>query len=133
MPSRWAACDDERFTLIEDPYKDGAYRSLHTATAQLIRTPLLQTEHVRTLEPHVDFALADATDLLRGDVGYDGITGVMKLAHAAEGLGLDIEMHGPGPAQRHVMTSIRNTNYYEMGLLHPCNAGTNVPDLHRLC
>jgi len=51
----------------------------------------------------------------------------MKLAHAAEGLGLDIEMHGPGPAQRHVMTSIRNTNYYEMGLLHPCNAGTNVP------
>lgn len=26
--------------------------------------------------------------------------GVMKLVHAAEGLGLDIEMHGPGPAQR---------------------------------
>jgi hypothetical protein len=26
------------------------------------------TEHVRTLEPHVDFALAEATDFLRGDV-----------------------------------------------------------------
>ena len=82
------------------------------------------TEHVRTLEPHVDFAIADATDYLRGDIGYDGITGVMKLAHAAEGLGLDIEMHGPGPAQRHVMTSLRNTNYYEMGLVHPKCEGT---------
>ncbi len=33
-------------------------------------------------------------------------------------------MHGPGPAQRHVMTSLRNTNYYEMGLVHPKCEGT---------
>lgn len=122
------ACDDERFFWLEDPYKDGGISQFaHRKLRQLIRTPLLQTEHVRTLEPHVDFALADATDFLRGDVGYDGITGVIKLAHAAEGLGIDIEMHGPGPAQRHVMTSIRNTNYYEMGLLNPCNQGTAFP------
>jgi L-alanine-DL-glutamate epimerase-like enolase superfamily enzyme len=122
------ACDDERFYWLEDPYKDGGISQFaHRKLRQLIRTPLLQTEHVRTLEPHVDFALADATDFLRGDVGYDGITGVIKLAHAAEGLGLDIEMHGPGPAQRHIMTSLRNTNYYEMGLLNPGNQGTNVP------
>lgn len=119
------ACDDERFFWLEDPYKDGGISQFgHRKLRQLIRTPLLQTEHVRTLEPHVDFALAEATDYLRGDIGYDGITGVMKLAHAAEGLGLDIEMHGPGPAQRHVMTAIRNTNYYEMGLVHPKAAGT---------
>jgi L-alanine-DL-glutamate epimerase-like enolase superfamily enzyme len=62
---------------------------------------------------------AEATDFLCGDVGYDGITGVMKLAHAAEGLGLDIEFHDPGPAQRQCMAAIRNTNYYEMGLIHP--------------
>jgi len=86
---------------------------------QLIKTPLLMTEHVRTLEPHVDFALAEATDFMRGDVGYDGITGVMKLAHATEGLGLDIEFHGPGPAQRQCIAAVRNTNYYEMGLIHP--------------
>ncbi len=122
------ACDDERFYWLEDPYKDGGISQFaHRKLRQLIRTPILQTEHVRTLEPHVDFALADATDFMRGDVGYDGITGVIKLAHAAEGLGLDIEMHGPGPAQRHVMTSVRNTNYYEMGLLNPANDGTNVP------
>ena len=122
------ACDDERFYWLEDPYKDGGISQFaHRKLRQLLRTPILQTEHVRTLEPHVDFALADATDFLRGDVGYDGITGVMKVAHAAEGLGLDIEMHGPGPAQRHVMTSLRNTNYYEMGLLNPANEGTSSP------
>lgn len=119
------ACDDERFFWLEDAYKDGGISQFgHRKLRQLIRTPLLQTEHVRTLEPHVDFALADATDYLRGDLGYDGITGVMKLAHAAEGLGIDIEMHGPSPASRHCMTSIRNTNFYEMGLVHPKNKGT---------
>jgi len=114
------ACDEERFFWLEDAYKDGGISQFgHRKLRQLIKTPLLQTEHVRTLEPHVDFVLADATDYVRGDIGYDGITGVMKLAHAAEGLGIDIEFHGPSPAVRHCMTSIRNTNYYEMGLVHP--------------
>jgi L-alanine-DL-glutamate epimerase-like enolase superfamily enzyme len=122
------ACDEERFFWLEDAYKDGGISQFsHRKLRQLIKTPLLQTEHVRTLEPHVDFALADATDYLRGDVGYDGITGVMKLAHAAEGLGLDIEFHGPGPAVRHCMSSIRNTNYYEMGLVHPKSPGSFAP------
>jgi L-alanine-DL-glutamate epimerase-like enolase superfamily enzyme len=114
------ACDAARFFWYEDPYRDGGISQFaHRKLRQLIKTPLLMTEHVRSLEPHVDFALADATDFLRGDVGYDGITGVMKLAHASEALGIDIEFHGPGPAQRQCMAAVRNTNYYEMGLVHP--------------
>jgi L-alanine-DL-glutamate epimerase-like enolase superfamily enzyme len=62
---------------------------------------------------------------VRGDIGYDGITGVVKLAHACEALGLDIEFHGPGPAQRQCMSAIRNTNYYEMGLIHPKAPGSS--------
>jgi L-alanine-DL-glutamate epimerase-like enolase superfamily enzyme len=122
------ACDEERFFWLEDPYNDGGISQFgHRKLRQLIRTPLLQTEHVRSLQPHVDFVLADATDFVRGDIHYDGITGVMKLAHAAEGLGIDIEFHGPGPAQRHCMTSIRNTNYYEMGLVHPKAPSSHIP------
>jgi L-alanine-DL-glutamate epimerase-like enolase superfamily enzyme len=122
------ACDEEKFYWYEDAYKDGGISQFaHRKLRQLIKTPLLQTEHVRTLEPHVDFALADATDFVRGDIGYDGITGAMKLAHAAEGLGIDIEFHGPGPYVRHCMTSIRNTNYYEMALVHPKSPGTFAP------
>jgi L-alanine-DL-glutamate epimerase-like enolase superfamily enzyme len=114
------ACDEARLFWYEDPYRDGGISQFaHRKLRQLIKTPLLMTEHVRSLEPHVDFALAEATDFLRGDVGYDGITGVMKLAHASEALGLDIEFHGPGPAQRQCMAAVRNTNYYEMGLIHP--------------
>ena len=119
------ACDEAKFFWLEDPYKDGGISQFgHRKLRQLIKTPLLQTEHVRSLEPRIDFAIADATDFLRGDVNYDGISGVMKLAHAAEGLGLDVEMHGAGPAQRHVMTAMRNTNYYEMALVHPKAPGT---------
>ena len=114
------ACDRNDYFWYEDPGRDGGISQfMHRKLRQLITTPLLMTEHVRTLQPHIDFALADATDYIRGDIGYDGITGVMKLAHACEAIGLDIEFHGPGPAARHCMASIRNTNYYEMGLVHP--------------
>ena len=126
------ACDEARFFWYEDPFRDGGISQFaHRKLRQLIRTPLLQTEHVRSLEPHIDFVVADATDYVRGDVGYDGITGVMKLAHAAESLGIDIEFHGPSPAARQCMAAIRNTNYYEMGLVHPKVAASHAPDLYQ--
>jgi L-alanine-DL-glutamate epimerase-like enolase superfamily enzyme len=125
------ACDDARFYWYEDPYRDGGISQFaHRKLRQLIHTPLLMTEHVRSLEPHIDFAIAEATDFVRGDVGYDGITGVMKLAHACEALGIDIEFHGPGPAQRQCMAAVRNTNYYEMGLIHPKAPASHPPHLY---
>jgi L-alanine-DL-glutamate epimerase-like enolase superfamily enzyme len=126
------ACDEAKFFWYEDAFRDGGTSQFaHRKLRQLIRTPLLQTEHVRSLEPHIDFAIADATDFVRGDVGYDGITGMMKVAHACEALGLDIELHGPGPAQRQCMASIRNTNYYEMGLVHPNAPASHDEHLYR--
>jgi L-alanine-DL-glutamate epimerase-like enolase superfamily enzyme len=125
------ACDEARFFWYEDPYRDGGISQFaHRKLRQLIKTPLLQTEHVRSLEPHIDFVIAEATDFVRGDVGYDGITGVMKLAHASEALGIDIEFHGPGPAQRQCMAAVRNTNYYEMGLVHPKAAASHSEQLY---
>ena len=125
------ACDEQRFFWYEDPYRDGGISQFAPKKLrQLIKTPLLLTEHVRTLEPHIDFVLAEATDFVRGDVGYDGITGVMKLAHACEALGIDIEFHGPGPAQRQCMAAVRNTNYYEMGLIHPKAPASGNPHLY---
>ena len=55
----------------------------------------------------------------------------MKVAHAAEALGLDVEIHAPGPAHRHCMAAIRNTNYYELGLVHPSDQGLPGPRLRR--
>ena len=114
------ACDEEGYFWYEDPFADGGISQFaHRKLRQLVSSPLLMTEHVRTLEPHVDFILADATDFVRGDVAYDGITGAMKLAHAAEGMGIDIEFHSPGPAQRQCIAAIRNTNFYELSGSHP--------------
>ena len=115
------ACDEAGYFWYEDPYKDGGVSAFaHRKLRQMIRTPILLGEHVRGLEAHVDQVVADGTDYVRADADFDmGITGVMKLAHAAEGFGLDCEIHAPGPAHRHCMASIRNTNYYELGLVGP--------------
>ena len=115
------ACDEAGFFWYEDPYADGGSSAFaHRKLRELIRTPLLLGEHVRGLEAHVDQVLAGGTDFLRADPDLDGgITGVMKIAHAAEGLGLDVELHGPGPAHRQCMAAIRNTNFYELGLVAP--------------
>ena len=126
------ACDEEDYFWYEDPYADcGISQFAHRKLRQLVRTPLLMTEHVRTLEPKVDFILADATDFVRGDVNYDGITGSMKLAHAAEELGIDIEFHSPGPAQRQCIAAIRNTNFYELSGSHPKAPNVNYVPVYK--
>jgi L-alanine-DL-glutamate epimerase-like enolase superfamily enzyme len=73
----------------------------------------------------MDLILRKATDFARADLSYHGITGSLKLAHAAESLGIDIEPHGNGPANLHFMAAVRNSNYYEVVWVHP-----NVPDFN---
>lgn len=125
------ACDEEGFFWYEDPLKDGGVSLFaHRKLKQLIKTPLLQGEHVHLVEAHMDMSLADATDFIRADPEYDGgITGVMKIAHAAEGIGMDVELHIAGPAQRQCMAAMRNSNYYEMGLVHP-RIGNMMPPVY---
>ncbi|EMA06471.1 enolase C-terminal domain-like protein [Haloferax denitrificans] len=123
------ACDEYDYLWLEDPYRDGGISQHgHQKLRELIDTPLLQTEHVRGLEPHTDFVASGATDFVRADPEYDGgITGAMKIVRVAEGFGLDVEFHAPGPAQRHCMAAARNANYYELALVHPLANNTQPP------
>jgi L-alanine-DL-glutamate epimerase-like enolase superfamily enzyme len=92
----------------------------HRRLGELLATPLMLGEHVRGFAAHVDQIAGRGTDFVRADADLDGgITGVMKIAHAAEGFGLDVELHGPGPAHRACMSAIRNTNFYELALSAP--------------
>jgi L-alanine-DL-glutamate epimerase-like enolase superfamily enzyme len=123
------ACDKVGFFWYEDPYRDGGISQHgHRKLREQLDTPILQTEHVRGLEPHTDFIANDATDFVRADPEYDaGITGAMKIARVAEGFGLDVEFHAPGPAQRHCIAATRNANYYELALVHPDCQNTMPP------
>ena len=94
----------------------------------MIKTPLLLGEHVRGLESNATLVLADGTDFVRADPDFDvGITGTMKIARFAEALGLDVELHAPGPAHRHCMAAIRNTNFYELSMVGPSRANFSAP------
>ena len=115
------ACDEAGYFWYEDPYQEGGVSAhSHRRLADLLSTPLLLGEHVRGFSAHVDQLVARGTDFVRADADLDGgITGAMKIAHAAEGFGLDVELHGPGPAHRACMSAIRNSNFYELALSAP--------------
>jgi L-alanine-DL-glutamate epimerase-like enolase superfamily enzyme len=125
------ACDEWGYFWYEDPFRDsGVSAFAHRKLREMIRTPLLQTEHVRGVEPKADFIIAGGTDFVRADPEYDmGITGCMKIAHLAEAFGLDCEVHASGPAHRHCMAAMRNTNYYEVALVGP-DCPNALPPVH---
>ncbi len=115
------ACDEGNYFWYEDPLRDGGKSAFaHQKLREMLKTPLLITEYVRGVEPKADFIVAGGTDFVRVDPEYDhGITGSMKIAHLAESFGLDCEVHACGPAHRHVMSAMRNSNYYELALVGP--------------
>jgi len=115
------ACDEAGFCWIEDPYfvGGGTTDNGHQRLKSFLNTPLLQGEKVAGIPGKMNMLVSGSTDFIRGNVNSDGITGTKKLASAAETVGADIEIHGVGPAQRHVMSAIGNSNYYEMVWVHP--------------
>ena len=115
------ACDEGGYFWYEDPMRDsGQSAALHRKLREMLETPLLITEYVRGVEPKADFIVAGGTDYVRVDPEYDmGITGGLKIAHLAEAFGLDAEVHACGPAHRHLMSALRNSNFYELALVGP--------------
>ena len=115
------ACDEGGYVWYEDPFMDAGWSPYAARQLkQSVRTPLMLTEQVRGLEAKAAWIGERATDYLRVDPDYDmGITGAMKTAHLAEAFGLDCEIHAAGPAQRHCMAAMRNSNWYELSLVAP--------------
>jgi L-alanine-DL-glutamate epimerase-like enolase superfamily enzyme len=123
------ACDEAGYFWLEDPYRDSGVSAFsHKRLREMLKTPILQTEHIRGIETKCDFLIAGGTDFLRSDPEYDmGITGAMKISHLAEAFGVDVEVHACGPAHRHVMAATRNSNFYEVALVGPDCPNTMAP------
>jgi L-alanine-DL-glutamate epimerase-like enolase superfamily enzyme len=115
------ALDEEGFLWYEDPYADGGFSQHgHQLLRDQLDTPMHLSGEIQRLEQKVDFMVSGGTDFARASMAGDGgITGAMKVARAAEGLGMDIEFHYTGPYARHCGAAVRNTNFYELGQLHP--------------
>ncbi len=64
---------------------------------------------------------AGACDMVRAGVGdVGGITPLVKIAHLAEAFGMQMEVHGGGVGNLHVLCAMSAPGlYYERGLLHP--------------
>lgn len=67
-----------------------------------------------------------AADIVRGDaVVSGGITGLMKVAHIAEGFGVQCEVHDSGPAfgfaHAHAEAAIANCEFFELNGVQPEN------------
>lgn len=125
------ACDEAGFFWLEDPFRDtGVSQFAHKMLRERIATPLLIGEHVRGIENKADFAISGASDFIRVNPDYDmGLTGALKVAHMAESLGLDAEVHSAGPAHRHLVAALRNTNFYELALVGP-KSGASKPAVY---
>ena len=123
------ACDEIGAFWYEDPYRDAAIAlEGHRRLRERLQTPLLITEHVRTLEQKAAFLVGGGCDMIHADPEYDlGITGVMKIAHLSEAFGLDLQVHACGPAQRAVISALRNTHLYELALMGPGMANLIPP------
>jgi L-alanine-DL-glutamate epimerase-like enolase superfamily enzyme len=93
----------------------------------MIRTPLLMGEQVSTVEQRMDMVLQKATDIVRIDVNRHGLTGSLKLAHAAEMVGLDCEPHRAGPEHLQFLGAVKNANYYEVVWVHPKIVNSDPP------
>ena len=123
-------CDEYNLYWYEDPYKDGGVSiNGNRVLSEKLSTPILVGEHMRNFETSTDMLVNGASFFSRADPDYDGgITGSLKLAIASEGLGADCEIHSCGPAMRHLISALRNSNFYEVNLLHPnCNNAWSLP------
>ncbi|MBA3517630.1 MAG: mandelate racemase [Rhizobiales bacterium] len=115
------ACDDNACFWYEDPYRDSSVSVIgQKMLRENLRTPLLVSEHIRGPEQKAAFALAGGCDMIHADPEYDlGITGAMKIAHFAESIGMDLQIHACGPAHRACVAAMRNTHFYELALVGP--------------
>ncbi len=122
------ACDEAGFFWLEDPQSDGGVTPFsHARLREMIKTPLLQGEKVDRIEERMALLLAGATDFARADIGRHGLTGSLKLARAAECVGMDIEPHRSGPAELQFLAAVKNANYYEIVWVHPLMRDSEPP------
>jgi L-alanine-DL-glutamate epimerase-like enolase superfamily enzyme len=111
--------DELRYTWFEEPISD-YHLPLLRRLADELQTPILAGEKTTPVGYTIEYLRQGAVDILRGDVLMKaGITGLRKMAIAAELFGQDLEIHGTltsllDIANLHVSGAIRNSRFVEV-------------------
>lgn len=109
------------FYWLEQPMSETRIEAYRRLTREL-DIAILSPEHLPGgLFTRAEWILQGASDMLRADHNYGGITGCLKLAHVCQAYGVQCEIHGPGWANMQILgaTPEETCEYYERGLLHP--------------
>lgn len=128
------ALEKLNFTWFEEMMNEQSMASYAWLAGQL-DIPIVGPESLSGKHhSRADWVQAGACDILRAGVpGVGGITPTLKVAHLAESFGMQCEVHGNGAANLAVCAAIKNTRWYERGLLHPFLDYDEVPAyLHTL-
>lgn len=98
---------------------------------------ILAPEHIPGgVFTRAEWVLQGASDMLRIDHDFGGITGSYKLVNVAQAFGIQCEMHGAGWANSQIIgaTTEATCQYYERGGLHPdFDYETPPPYLKAIC
>jgi L-alanine-DL-glutamate epimerase-like enolase superfamily enzyme len=102
----------------EDPIPSGDVYGLQELCRKL-ETDIVMGVDFTSLYQYADYARHHATDVLRTSTEFAGITGAMKVAHLAEGLGMKCEPANYGSmlaqaAHFHVELANNNCRFYEV-------------------
>jgi len=128
------ALEKLNFTWFEEMMNEQSMAS-YAWLAEQLDIPIVGPESLSGKHhSRADWVKAGACDILRAGVpGVGGITPTLKVAHLAESFGMQCEVHGNGAANLAVCAAIKNTRWYERGLLHPFLEYDEVPAyLHTL-
>ncbi|HEY3082932.1 MAG TPA: enolase C-terminal domain-like protein [Chloroflexota bacterium] len=121
--SLWAGRELEKldYYWLEHPMIETRVEAYRRLTRELA-IAILAPEHVPGGPfARAEWALQGASDMLRIDVNYGGITGCWKLINLCQLYGLKCELHGTGWAHLQLLGATPEATclYYERGLLRP--------------
>ena len=118
------ALEELDYKWLEEPLQEHDLPAL-TKLCATLDLPIAAGEWVFG-GPHIAATMLaqNAADIIRGDaVVSGGITGLMKVAHVAEGWGAPCEVHERGPAfgfaHAHALAAMSNCEYFECNGVDP--------------
>jgi L-alanine-DL-glutamate epimerase-like enolase superfamily enzyme len=109
------------YEWMEEPMAEHSISSYVWLTDQLDLSMVGPETAEGKMYTRAEWIVQRASDISRGGVwDLGGITPLIKTAHLCEAFGVDMEVHGGGAGNLHVLCAMAIPGkYYERGLLHP--------------